>query len=331
MPTTLDLYREQLAGLPAKKFIGAVVWFTINETKVTRDEIVKLFIDNGLDERFVPNPIKAVDAFRRATSRAEVEYDYDGDKQSATLYVDEVDYDDDRVVQHIYRKVRDRKAIELHHTQVGEAIFYRQSRSAKKQGAGGESVKFSMKRAQLTDREQEITGEFINATHKAYERNKQFITGQALRGMVRNYVVSTNAISVRPSGGVYFVHKSRVETIDALAKVIAELGNGSVLHTLPLIDTDQQRSMLTEAFQDEVVEECDRLLRDLAQVNETAATKGGKVTVNTYAKLKAQLDETMSRADEYTKVLGLSQERSAASIELAMTAIMEMAGRIETK
>ena len=327
--TSFDAYKEQLAGLPAKKFIGAIVWFTINEAMITRDEIVKLFVDNGLDERFVPNPIKAVDAFRRATSRAEVEYDYPGNKRTATLYIDEVDYDDERVVQHIFRKVRDRQALVLDHTQVGEAIFYRQSRTARRQGVGGESVKFSMKRAQLSEDEQEIAAKFIDDVHRSYERGKQFITGQALRGMVRNYVVSTNAISVRPSGGVYFVHKSRIETIDALSRVVEQLGNGSVIHTLPLIDTDQQRGMLTEAFQDEVVDECEKLLKELAEVNEKHSKKGGKVPAKKYAALRQQLGETMGRADEYTRVLGLNQERSAASIELAMNALLEMAGRIE--
>lgn len=327
--TSFDAYKEQLAGLPAKKFIGAIVWFTINEAKITRDEIIKLFVDNGLDERFVPNPIKPVDAFRRATSRAQVEYPY-GDRQTAELYIDEVDYDEERVVQHIYRKVRDRKTIQLSHTQIGEAIFYRQSRNARRKGAGGESVKFSLKRGQLSDHEQGIAEQFIKDVHQSYELGKQFITGQALRGMVRNYVVSTNAISVRPSGGVYFVHRSRTDTIDALAKVVSQLGNESVLHILPLIDNNQQRGMLTEAFQDEVVDECEKLLRELAETNEHYSKKGGKIPVKKYATLRQKLDDTMGRADEYTRVLGLSQERSGASIELAMNSLLEMAGRLDS-
>lgn len=324
---TLDAYKQQLSGLPEDKFIGAILWFSFHETDITRDEVLDLFRARGLDERFVPNPIKTIDAFRRATSRTVKEYDFPGDGRSATIYIEEVDYDDERVIQHIFRKVRDRKAVTLQHTRVGEAIFYRQSRAARRKGVGGESVRFTLRESELTaPGELAVVSAYLEMVHKAYERNKGFLTVQSLRGMVRDYVTSLNAISVRPSGGVYFVHKSRMDTVELLVDAVTALGSGCQLHTLPLLNTDRQREMLTEAFQDEVVEECDRLLKMLTEVNSTSK-KG--VPAKKYAELRQVLDDTMARADEYTRVLGLAQGRAAAGIELAMTALLEMAGRLE--
>jgi hypothetical protein len=323
--TTFDAYRQQLNGMPTSKFIGAICWFTVNESNVVRDEVEKLFLDRNLDERFIPNPVKPVDAFRRATSRHDLTYPV-GDRQDATLYFEEVDFDEERVIQHLFRKVRDRQKVELTHSQVGEAIFYRQSRKAKRNGVGGESVAFSLKRSQLNDTEYDQANKLIETVHNSYERNKGYLTSQALRGMVRDYVVSLNAISVRPSGGVYFVHRSRTDTVNLLAEVVTQLGEGSMLHMLPLVDNEQQRGMLTEAFQDEVDDECNRLLKLVGDINDEHK---GTVPARKYAQLRAALDDTMERAEEYTKVLGLAQNRAANSIDMAMTSLLAMASRIE--
>ena len=326
---TFEHYRQALAGLPADKFIGSILWFTVPDPSITRSDLEQHFFDLGLDERFLPRPISAVNAFRRATGEAENEYDLPQEGQSALLFIEEVDYDSERVERHVMRRVRDRKGKQLSYETVGQAVFYRASRAAKARGLGGESVKWTILDQRLTLRsdEHDIVRDFINETNQSYRHLCDYLTPDAIRAVFRNYIAFLNAISVRPSGGVYFVHRTRQDTVDLLTELARRLSGGVALHSLPLIDTEEQRDMLSEAYQDEVEKEVEKLLGQVAEIN---AKHKGKIPPGKYAELQEAWNDLSERSKEYTTIFNARQERAGSALELALDAVVDMAQRLDT-
>lgn len=332
--TAFDQYKAQLAGLPDDKFIGSVLWFTVNRARVTLDEMRLWFLELGLDERFLPNPPLAVDAFRNATGESHVstiEYALAKGGQTAKLSFEEVKYDAELVERQIVRMVRDRHLGELSHTIVGRGKFYRQSKQSRRKGeAAGHKVKFTIDWDGLESQaEKEQVDAWVNRVHDEYAMLCQFPTANAIRGTIRQYIQHLNAISVRPSGGVYFVHKSRQATINALVEFAERFKNGSQVHTLPLVDTGEQREMLADSFQAEVTEKCQRLLTDVAKLNEKYGK--GKIPAKDYAAANGAYQDLMERAREYTDILQLGMGEAGTALEAALDSVMDLATRIDHK
>ena len=55
-------------GGTTDNILGNLVWFSVSDMEILRDDLVKLAMNVGLPEKYVPAPIRPSDAFRRATS-----------------------------------------------------------------------------------------------------------------------------------------------------------------------------------------------------------------------------------------------------------------------
>lgn len=344
--TSLDQYRDRLAQLPEDRFIGSILWFSISGTveradgkrstvpvRVTHDQLEQWFEEFDLDKRFLPPRIAKVHAFRTACSEAVEKYALPTEGQTAELMVREVDFNPDFRIHHVIREVKDRRGKELAYEKVATLKFHRAPRTSKgKKSTGAEFYKSAVMHgvSQLDRDHIEALLQRFDARYNDLCTNLQ---AQAIRGMIRNYVTALNAIAVKPSGGVYFIHASRQNTLDGLQKLVQRIGQGSTLHQLPLIDTVEQREMLTDAFQDEVEDDVRLLLKDIAEANEKAkaAGKGAKISPTKYADFSSRYTAITERAEEYTRVLGLAQGRAGAALELALDSVMEMATRIDVK
>lgn len=357
----LNDYRRKVAGLDPSHFIGSILWFSIagaaetavaNNTifrqhvpvRVTRDQLALWFEELGLDPKFLPPAGLKVDAFRRASTETERSHKLSQD-ETERLYTKEVDSNPEFVLRHVIREITNSKAKVVYTAQVASLKFLRGARtSAGKRVSAQHYVpailttlveigidgKPTGVKAKLQPDERKRVEEFIAAFDTRYHDLYANLTAQALRAVIRNYVTSLNAISMRSSGGVYFVHSSRQETVDALEELVSRFGPGCSLDQMPLVDMPKQRAMLTEAFQDEVENECQSLLKALMEVEENAKAKKSKVKASQYATLKNQFDEVIERSEEYTRVLGLAQGRSAAAIELAMQKLVDLVDNLET-
>lgn len=324
---SLDDYRDHLAGIPADKFLGSILWFTVSGGTVTKEELTEWFDELGLDPAYLPNDIKKLDAFRRATSDAKVEYAISA-HEVAELTIQEVDSDRDKIVRHIVKKTRNRSAKKLvFDSHLGEAVFYKEGRGAKSQGLAQSHVRWAVNPS-LNDLDREMANQLVKDANDRYANLSTYLTGQALRAVLRNYICDLNAISVRPSGGVYFVHKSKQATVDQLVKLVSRLGSGSLLHTLPLIDSDSQRTMLVDQFEEQIVNDIEALVREVLEASQTAKAKDGSVSLDKFRAYQARFNELTERARETTQNLDIAQDRSASAFEVALNALTGLAARI---
>jgi hypothetical protein len=318
MTVMLSEYLDRLNGIDEDRFVGCIVTYTITDLSITRADVVKHFFDLGLDERLIPQEIQAIDAFRKVTTNAKLEYPvpFSDDGNIARVMIREVKNEPEKHVRHIIRETVDMKGKVLSYDRIGEAIFYRTPHAP-----GGGKPRYSLP-SQLLEPEIELPtlSAWIHQIQADYVHKADHLDAQSIRGVVRNYIISLNGIAVKPSGGVYFVHSSRQDIIDKLQQFVALIPGKSVLYTIPLLDTQEQREMLTEAFQTEIEEECADLLKTIANT--------GKATQKTCENVLTRYSLLRNRSMEYTKVLGLSQERAAAALELAYNAYTELFVRV---
>lgn len=325
---TLEEYRQRLAGLDPDQVIGQILWFSFNRPRITVDEMREWFVNLGLDESYLPNPISPVDAFRNSTGEADMDYTLD-DEHTCRLFFEENLSNNDLVERQITRSLRNRRTGIIKHEKVGEGVFYKPGKSKKKATSkGGEKVRFSVRDAAMHNSdERERVKAFINKVHDDYLLNCRFPTANAVRKTIRDYITDLNSIRVRNTGGVYFVHASRQATVDKLQAFVRRFDNGSILHTLPLVDTTEQREMLADSFQADVEAACAKLLEDVSTLN--SRYSGNTVPAEKYAKANEAYQELQERAREYTDILQLGLGTAGTALDAALDAVMDLAQRIE--
>ena len=330
---SLDTYKNRLAGIDPTKFVGSILWFSISgevdkkdgkrsvaPVRVTREWMEDQFRDLNLDPKFLPDKLNPMNAFKRATTDARREYPLPEAGMSARLMVRDVTSDTERIVRHVIREVCDSKGEMLSYSHVG-TVVYNYNRKSSVNPAINRIELQKLNAADTLDREYleslfvQIEADYLDACVNLHS--------QAIRAILRNYLTSLNAIAVKPQGGVYFVHTTRQDAIDSLQTLVARIGQGCKFHQLPLLDTVEQREMLTDAFQDEVEHDVQVLLERIASYN-----KAGKVQSTTYAALNEELTNITKRAHEYAELLGLAQGRAGAALDIALDSVIGLGTKV---
>lgn len=314
--TVLDDYRDQLADLPADRFIGSITWFTIAASAVTREQLIDWFDELGLDPVHLPHPIKPVDAFRAASTDATTTYPLPNGRH-ATLMVREVASTRDEVARHIMRETCDPQGRRLAYDKVGDAVFHRNPAR----------LDLDIDLSVLGPAEQSHVETLCTSIRARYATMSTHLQAQALRAVVRSYLLSLKAVAVRPSGGVYYVHVSRQGALAQLERLVSRFSPASMLHSLPLVDTGKQRRMIGQAFADEVEATVNGLLRRIAEENARAIAGGGTIPAPVYQQLREQYEDVVLRTREFTQILGQTEGRATAALELAVNALCAMTSR----
>jgi hypothetical protein len=312
-------------ALPEDVVLGNIVWFRINDGDYSPSDIEDYFTRTGLNPGYLPSDIKPVRAYEKASSclaGQQHEYPLPGHVFGNVL-VREVTRDDMRVVRHIVREVRDSRRVKLHSASVAELIFDKAVRTG---GQGVLDQNRTNVRSRLTDdahqildpSEVPIINNLLAAFDADYTRRVNNHDGDKVRGVVRNYLGYLNAVMMKD--GVYFVHRSRQSDLDALNEFVRLLGNGCSLEQMPIPDLKRLRESVVEAFQVEAEKE---LTEVVVAIQKLRATRK-RVGPDAYAKVRAQYDSVLLKAQEYTRTLHLTQDRTAGAAEVALDALTEL-------
>lgn len=321
---TLDTYESYREATKDADLLGWIIWFTVSGADVPPDTLKSWFAELSLDPAFLPNPINPLDSFRTATSPKRVSTSYQVDRaRTATLMIRDVPSKAGITTRHVIREVRDANKQKLAYgdAEVAQLVFYNRPKT------GGHMTRFTPNDAALTLRpdEPQLVRGFIREIERRYEHLNGHYQSQALRGVLRNYILSLNAVSVRRSGGVYFALADRKPTLDKLADLTRRFGQGSLFHMLPLPATTDQHTMLTQAFAEEVSEKCADLNAQVAQIRKSYLDKGRAVPHTKYAELIKAWKALADDAQEYTDVIGVAQAEAGISLEGALATITDLA------
>jgi hypothetical protein len=221
--------------------------------------------------------------------------------------------DADQIVRHLVREVRDEAATRLSYdVRLAECVFLRDRGQASENGAGSLQVTPDASAiGSLSAAEQEKVSALLADLQDAYQQHCAYLTADRLRTVIRTYVESLNAIRVRPTGGVYFVHRCHADILTALRELVRRFGTGSHLARVPLPDQDEMREMVIAAFATRAREDLDKLARDIAAAQQDGST--GQAAVQALHKRFATLQ---AAAAEHAQLLGTSLHETNAALKL---------------
>ncbi|MFD0639701.1 DUF6744 family protein [Catenulispora yoronensis] len=323
--------------------LGFVVFYTVCDAPVTRDDLVNWFRELGLSEDYLPNELRPIDAAERATgSTVRLAYLLDGAEperlpngrrkrksraaldREATLMVRPVSRTKTQVVRHVVREVRDEAQVALSYDpRMADAVFTKDNSENSGFGAGSFGIVPNHPAINaLPPVEQEKVRQFLDDIQEAYRTNLAFVPGDRLRDVVRAFIEDVMAgTRLRASGGVYFVAREHHAVLEALRELIGRFNERAVLRTpeekklsslrrIPLPDQGEMRDMVEEEFTNRAREELDRLAVELAVLRRAPEPDPELVAAlhKRYLGLKAT-------TDKHSTLLSTSLEDTQASLE----------------
>jgi hypothetical protein len=310
-------YIEANGNLPPDCVLGYIAWFSVNDAAYDAERLIKDFDRLQLNSTMLPAPLRADDAFEKASKEIDkFKYAIVGGS-TAEILIREVSRDARTIQRHMIREVKDSAGKRLLYEKVGELTFYRGR-------VVGGVVDQSSTRARatldpaLSPSERDILTPVVSQFTEAYHRYRDFHDGQKVRGILRNYLVYLNAVQMKPS--VYFVHSSRADELERLKAFADGLGTASLM-LLPQADLPRLRQDVIDAFQEEAEKDLQQVVVDIQKLR---SSRSGDIRPTAFAKIKEDYDRVMRKASEYSRTLQIGQDRTAGAAELAVDALMAL-------
>jgi hypothetical protein len=316
---------DQAQELPSDVVLGNIVWHRVNDGAYALEDIEKSFDALGLNPTFVPQPTTEFNAFEKACTnalRATKPYALQTVKGEVVqtgeiMAIREAHKDGEQVIRHVVREVRDRQRKRLRYETVAELILMRaQPDSGGKIRRGSHRLRATIHVDRLVRGEQGRVEAVVKTWEQEFDRLYNFIDGDKARAIVRDYLGFLNAVMMKQ--GVYFVHKNREEELFRLQTFVdTTLANGCGLELFPIPELKRLRESVIDAFQDEAVKELNEVVAAINKVRSTRAT----ITGPALAKLTDQYQNVMRKANEYTRTLRCTQDRTAGAAEVALESL----------
>jgi len=210
--------------------IGHLVWYSLSEMLITREELRQKMANAGLDEKWMPHEIRLPDAFRRATND---KYRRRVSEGIVENYLFREVVSDDRVVQrNIVCEMVDQKGRRLAYDPAAATLVLDRTSA---------SVAVSAASPLAAELAREAVAKF-----DIYRRN---YGSQTIRSVLANVLKSMAPTPVRPSGGVYFVPAQFADRLEALIRFVHSLDGGEG-EMVPLIDTSDMRNLVSRKLLD---------------------------------------------------------------------------------
>lgn len=263
--------------------LGHLTWYTVFDTEITRPVLLDRLTHSGL-AAFAPPAIAAADAFRRATHTVERLHAEQEAGRCVNWLVREVRADADQIVRQLVKETVNAAQIRLDYQPL-LALMLDKDTGAFVQEA-------------LCAHVDAAAYEAAQAAHAAYQRYREVYQGRHLRDLAFRVLKSLNPVSVRPSGGVYFVPGSGTETLRQLQTFMATL-SPSQLWTLPVADSGDSRHVITQALGDTVAQTAERVVGDLARL----LARQGSVSDREQARAVSEFKRLQTAVAEYQTLL----------------------------
>lgn len=313
---------DKFEALPKDVMLGYIAWFTVNDGAYKLADISARFDMLMLDPRFVPVETSAFNAFEKACSnalKAAKQYSLDQQHVGQIMAIREAFKSDEKVVRHVVREVRDSKRARLRYEPVAELVLFREKTDARnKIMRGSGAIRSGLFHNVLLPGEAEQVNEVIREWEAEYDRLYNFIDGDKVRKILRDYVSFLNGVMMK--SGVYFVHVTHEDQLLRLQEFAETLGNGCGLELMPIPDLPKLRTSVVAAFQEQAQRDLGEVVKQIAKIRETRGT----ITPAAYLKVKQQYESVMLNAKEHLRTFRVTQDVTAEAAETAMDMLLAL-------
>lgn len=283
--------------------LGALAIYNVTGIdEVTVDDLRNWLSELELNESYLPGPVRPIDAFEKATSRAKQSYPLGGVKrrdhnqtgQTVTLMMRPVVRDETRIVRHLVRELVDHGNEELSYdVEIARCEFRRTVGHGADPGDGEMNIEL-VNTDCLDTGEQPVLEELVAGITDEFENRRHFVSADRIRKLLRDYV-EDELVGVRIHNGVYFVHKAHLAALANLRELAARCG--AELTRVPLPDTSESREMVEGAFDSKISSDLKSLSRDLAREQSDPKQYRVRRLHQRYTSIKTSVEEHQRQMD----------------------------------
>lgn len=320
-------YIQAIQSLPQEAFLGSLLYFSISQADVNLANARRDLTAAGLSTDTLRKNLRPVDAFRKASKRFEKKFKEVNGVRSE-LMVRPVGEDGEQSFRHLVLEravVQAGKKRRVFYEKVGEITF---TRGVKKNGEySGHGVECRRTTDHLgnalTNEEDQWLTEQLATFQDHYDHLLHYMDSHAVRTFVREYIYDLSGTCVKESGGLYFIKQDHAAEVQKLADWVRSIG--SEFHTLPLLNLADQKEMILEAFEEETVQEIERLMGEVSRILSDPDRRIEEKTFDAYAEKASNLS---TKIQEYNAMLGARAERAGYEVNIFGQQVLNLASRI---
>ena len=327
----INNYVDAIDKLPKEAFLGSLLYFSISGADVNLANAKRDLSSAGLKTETLRKNLRPVDAFRKSSNEFKKRFSETQRGIRSELMVRPVGEDGAQSYRHLVLErtvVQAGKKRRIFYDKVGELTFTRGvKKNGEYEGHGVEARRMTNHIASpLTLEEDQWLTEKLVTFEDRYNHLLAYMDSHAVRTFVREYIYGLSGICVKGSGGLYFVAQDHAAEIAKLGEWVRSVG--SEFHALPLLNLVEQREMILEAFEEETVEEVERLMGEVAKILQDPGRQIEEKTFDTYALRAAEMAQKIG---EYNNMLGARADRAATEVSLYSKQVMCLVPRIRER
>ncbi len=302
------------------EYLGSLLWMSISDkVRINTEELEKELKELGL-EKYKPRKINPRDAFRRATRDVEVKREKHGEGTYINLLVRPVRTGEGTMVRQLVREVVDGQNTRLEYKPVVQFETDRE---------GNYNI------TPLVQDLHEPERRAMEQVGPLYEEASNNYEGEHIRGISHRVLNTCAPVSVRSSGGVYFIPQKHSETMNSLKQLIKNLseydkGYGTTrAWSIPVIDASEHREMVEESLEEQVMSGSVKMIEDMKKALDSPSEEIQIGTIKDYAR---EIKKMKTLVDDYEEMLELQSTRAQQNLEIAQqlaTKLMEAAAEAE--
>lgn len=292
-------------------YLGRIIWYTFGEMLVPRDDLVKQFHELGIPEKYLPPEVQQKGAWKRACKKLE-------HKEEEVIE----DVGEKLVTEYMTRKVdADTRIIvkEVRRTDKGQLDYKKLVRF---EFNSEDDIKF-----EPLDASFDVASDWYDRMLDRYEILRESYEARHIRNNVRNTINKLNPVSMRQSGGVYFVPEKHADLIEKLATLTRYLGEEygqssyrTELIQLEVISKPDKKEMIARKIKQDTVGKANDVMQNFKQI----INEDRDIYPSEFEDYNDQIKELMERKEEYEEMLG----RQLGTCEEQIEIMKKQLGRI---
>ncbi len=232
--SNFDLQSISAAVNDTSATMGYLEWHTVSKCETQKDILKSKLRAHGF-ESYMPKEISPSDAFRRATS----------DIQKSKVETGNPDLYQNFLVREVYSDRFEivRKIVIETVDKAGKALAYEPEEATIRYDKKLDTIEYTAS--------SKVTEDLISEALSLWEKYKETYTERHIREVCFNILQDMSPISVKPSGGVYFIPESYSKTLISFLALVNELGESEGFK-VPVIRNDENTDMVRRKLQDHI-------------------------------------------------------------------------------
>jgi hypothetical protein len=261
-------------GEEQENVLGHLYWFNIGKLMIESDDLKQYLINSGLGDEWMPNKIRSVDAFRRATKEVQAKKPTANPKVFKNYLMREVHADKDFVQRNIVVETVDQDNKKLgYEAEVAIVKLDKKSNTLVIDSADKEAMSL------------------IRQAEEKFYLYRDHYSAQHVRVMVAKILDSLAPIAMRENGVIYFVPNKMTQGLTNLVTFVNSLDNSDAFK-VPVINSREHRDMIEKKLRDyldRLLEQC-KNTEDLREDQIQALVEETNIAIRDYKHYKKMVE-----------------------------------------